>query len=153
MKSDFAGTMSLHTTPHADVDETPRPSPQPPPKTGTQTSGLRSLSMGDKTVGLGFSKHVRIGRIAEINKELWLVLSMLIVLGVMNYMVASHRLLLGLYVLPTLFSAYYYGRRHATLTAFVSVFLVGVLAHQNPALFIEQAHSLFVSGRWYDITA
>ncbi len=153
MKSDLAGTMSLHTTPHADVDETPRPSPQPPPKTGTQTSNLRSLAMGDKTVGLGFNKHVRIGRIAEINKELWLILSMLIVLGVMNYMLASHRLLLGLYVLPTLFSAYFYGRRHATLTAFASVFMVGLLAHQNSALFIEQTQSLFVSGRWYDITA
>jgi putative nucleotidyltransferase with HDIG domain len=78
---------------------------------------------------------------------------MLILLGAMNYLLTSHRLLLGLYALPTLFSAYSYGRRHATLTAFASVFLVGILAHQNTGLFLQQTQSMFVDGRWYDITA
>lgn len=98
-------------------------------------------------------KRVRLGLIAEVNKELWLILSMLILLGTMNYMVTSHRLLLGLYALPTLFSAYSYGRRHATLTAFASVFLVGLVAHQNTGLFVDQTQSLFVDSQWYDITA
>jgi putative nucleotidyltransferase with HDIG domain len=98
-------------------------------------------------------KKPSIGKIAEVNKELWLIFSMLILLGVMNYLVTSHRLLLGLYALPTLFSAYYYGRRHATLTAFASVFLVGLLVHRNSTLFSEQTLSLFVDARWYDIIA
>ena len=74
-------------------------------------------------------------RLAEVNKELWLILSLLTIAVLMNYLITGHRMLLGLYTLPTLFSAYFYGRRHATLTAFASVFLVGLLAHFNTKLF------------------
>lgn len=152
MKSDLAGNMTLHTTLHPTVDDIPTPFPEPSPKTETRKVNLRAPIMGDNNIGLGY-KFLKIGRIAEVNKELWLILSMLILLGAMNYLVTSHRLLLGLYALPTLFSAYYYGRRHATLTAFASVFLAGLLAHQRPELFLHQTGSMFVDERWYDITA
>ncbi len=92
-------------------------------------------------------------RLAEVNKELWLVLSLLAIAALMNYLITGHRMLLGLYTLPTLFSAYFYGRRHATLTAFASVFLVGLLAHFNTKLFSNTVDLQLVQGRWYDITA
>jgi putative nucleotidyltransferase with HDIG domain len=92
-------------------------------------------------------------RLAEVNKELWLILSLLTIAALMNYLITGHRMLLGLYTLPTLFSAYFYGRRHATLTAFASVFLVGLLAHFNTKLFSNAMDLQFVQGRWYDITA
>jgi len=92
-------------------------------------------------------------RLAEVNKELWLVLSLLAIAALMNYLITGHRMLLGLYTLPTLFSAYFYGRRHATLTAFASVFLVGLLAHFNTRIFSNAVDLQFVQGRWYDITA
>jgi len=152
MESNLAGTMALPAAPHTDTDDTPTPSPQPSPKRETQRAELRAPVTGHNYIGLGL-KALRMGKIAEVNKELWLILSMLILLGVMNYLVTSNRLLLGLYALPTLFSAYSYGRRHATLTAFASVFLVGLLAHQKTGLFLHQVESMFVDGRWYDITA
>jgi putative nucleotidyltransferase with HDIG domain len=65
--------------------------------------------------------------LARVNQELWLVLSLFIIAGMFNWLVASHRMILGLYTLPTLFSAYVYGRRHAVLTASASIFLVLVL--------------------------
>ncbi|MBW2130659.1 MAG: hypothetical protein JRH13_15005 [Deltaproteobacteria bacterium] len=65
----------------------------------------------------------------EVNKELWLILSMMIIMGIMNYLLTSQRMLLGLYTLPTLFSAYFYGRRHATLTALASVILVSLAVY------------------------
>lgn len=89
----------------------------------------------------------------EVNKELWLILSLLAIAAVMNYLITGHRMLLGLYTLPTLFSAYFYGRRHATLTAFASVFLVGLLAHFNTTLFNNASDAQFAQGRWYEITA
>jgi putative nucleotidyltransferase with HDIG domain len=92
-------------------------------------------------------------RLAEVNKELWLVLSLLAIAALMNYLITGHRMLLGLYTLPTLFSAYFYGRRHATLTAFASVFLVGLLAHFNTKIFSNAEDLQFIQGRWYDITA
>ena len=91
--------------------------------------------------------------ICEVNKELWLILSLILLAAVMNYLVAANRMVLGFYTLPTLFSAYFYGRRHATLTAFASVFLIGLLVHYNPNLLAETAATDFVDGRWYDLTA
>ncbi len=94
-----------------------------------------------------------VGRLGEVNKELWLILSLLVLAAIMNYLVTANRMVLGFYTLPTLFSAYFYGRRHATLTAFASVFLVGLLAHYNPSLFAEMPEAQLVGGRWYDLTA
>ena len=82
-----------------------------------------------------------LGRLAEVNKELWLILSLLIIAGAMNYLVTAKRMILGFYSLPTLFSAYFYGRRHAVFTAFASAFLVGLLAHINPDIFTDTATS------------
>jgi hypothetical protein len=91
--------------------------------------------------------------LTKVNKELWLILSMVTLALVMNYLITANRLLLGLYTFPTLFSAYFYGRRHATLTAFASVFLVGLLTHYNPTLFTETQVLQSPEARWYDITA
>jgi len=93
-----------------------------------------------------------IDHLEKVNKELWLILSMVLIVGLMNYLLSSHRLLLGLYTLPVLFSAYYYGRRLATLTAFASIFLVGLAVHFNPSWFAEVGGYEFVAGHWYDIT-
>jgi putative nucleotidyltransferase with HDIG domain len=49
----------------------------------------------------------------------------------LNALVDSQRMLLSFYTLPTLGSAYLYGRRHATLTAFGSVLLVALLTLTN----------------------
>ena len=91
--------------------------------------------------------------LAKVNKELWLILSMLILAMAINYMITAHRLVLGLYTLPTLFSAYFYGRRHATLTAFASILLIGLLIHYNPTLFTKAPAFKFIEGHWYDIMA
>ena len=91
--------------------------------------------------------------LTEVNKELWLILSLLVLAAIMNYLVTAHRMVLGFYTLPTLFSAYFYGRRHATLTAIASVFMVGLLAHYNPDLLTETQATRFVEDRWYDLTA
>ena len=73
------------------------------------------------------------GRIEEVNKELWLLLSMFALCLLFNYMVSSQRMILSLYSLPTLLSAYVYGRRHATLTAFASVLIVVLMILQSPS--------------------
>jgi len=91
--------------------------------------------------------------LSEVNKELWLILSMLVIIGLMNYLVTSQHMLLGLYSLPTLFSAYQYGRRHATLTAIASIFLVGIFIYYNPSKFYRTEETFLIQGRWYEIAA
>ena len=72
-----------------------------------------------------------------VNKELYIILAILAIAGMMSYLVTAKRMVVGFYTIPTVFSAYFYGRRHAVLTAFASVFLVGLLAYINPAVFGE----------------
>src|SRR3954471_21078097 len=73
--------------------------------------------------------------LAKTNSEFWLILSLFVLAGILNFLVSGHRMVLGFYSLPTLFSAYAFGRRHAVLTAFASVFLVGIVVYQQPNLF------------------
>jgi putative nucleotidyltransferase with HDIG domain len=68
-----------------------------------------------------------LGRLEEVNKELWLVLSLFSIGLLLNYAVDSQRMILAFYALPTVVSAYIYGRRHATLTALASVLLAVLL--------------------------
>lgn len=88
----------------------------------------------------------------EANKELWLFLMMFGIAVTLNYVVASDRMMLGFYVLPTVFSAYYFGRRHATLTALGSFLLVILIVHWNPLLFRDEGRvRLIIAEKWYDI--
>src|SRR5579859_7608104 len=91
-----------------------------------------------------------LGRIAEVNKELWVLLSMFVICLIVNIVVDGQRMVLSFYTLPTLASAYYYGRRHATLTALGSVLLVVLMTWFNPALFAAGAPNAFDSARWID---
>ena len=90
--------------------------------------------------------------IEAVNKELWLFLMMFGIVAMLNYVVASDRMMLGFYVLPTVFSAYHFGRRHATLTALGSILLVILIAHWNPLLFRDEGRvKLIFAEKWYDI--
>ena len=93
------------------------------------------------------------GKIEEVNKELWLLLSIFGLCLLFNYVVSSQRMVLSLYGFPTLISAYIYGRRHATLTAFASVLIVVLLTLQNPAFRIAESQSMPFIDQWLDVMA
>jgi putative nucleotidyltransferase with HDIG domain len=88
----------------------------------------------------------------KVNKELWLVLSMFIIALLLNVLIDAQRLVLYFYTLPTVASAYLYGRRHATLTAFASVLLVTLLTVTTGVFSSTSAASL-PAARWLDLAA
>src|SRR6202051_2952843 len=90
-------------------------------------------------------------RVKEVNGELWLLLSLLLIAMLLNYMVSMHRVVLGFYVLPTIFSAYFYGRRHATLTAVASCCLVVLVTYFNPDTFATRTGITVADSKWFDI--
>ena len=90
-------------------------------------------------------------RLTRVNRELWLVLSLFIIAGLINWLVASHRLIVGFYTLPTLFSAYVYGRRHAVLTAIASIFIVVVLVLTNTSLFVSSTQIVSEYDQWAEL--
>jgi putative nucleotidyltransferase with HDIG domain len=91
-----------------------------------------------------------IQKLQAVNGELWLILSLFALAGIINFLVASQRVVLGLYTLPTVVSAYLYGRRHATLTAFASVLMIILLTWFNPDVMTSQTQQL-AGQQWLDV--
>jgi HD-GYP domain-containing protein (c-di-GMP phosphodiesterase class II) len=89
--------------------------------------------------------------VRKINPEIWLLLFLVVIAAGLHFLVASERMALVFYFLPTLFSAYHFGRRHATLTALASVAIVAVMLYLNPTLLISRVKLPFDS-RWFDLT-
>jgi putative nucleotidyltransferase with HDIG domain len=88
---------------------------------------------------------------SEVNRELWLVFSLFAIAAACNFLIANHGFLLSFYTFPTVFSAYYYGRRHAMLTAVASVLLVVLILFLNPNLFGHSAADVLSTQKWCDI--
>ena len=85
----------------------------------------------------------------KINPELWVLLCLVLIAAMLNFLVASQRMALVFYFLPTLFSAFYLGRRHATLTALASAVLVVLMTSVNPAMFSRRIELPFA--KWLDL--
>jgi hypothetical protein len=84
--------------------------------------------------------------------ELVLLLFLVVIAAIIQFLVASQAMALVFYFLPTLYSAYHFGRRHATLTACASVCLVVLLVYMNPAMFNRRAELPPFDNRWFDVT-
>jgi hypothetical protein len=68
---------------------------------------------------------------SKVAKELLLLLSLFAIAGALQFFAESLPMALCFYFLPTLYSAYYFGRRHATLTAVACIFLVMLVLPQE----------------------
>jgi hypothetical protein len=90
--------------------------------------------------------------VRKINKELWLLLSLVLIAAMIHFLVASQAVVLVFFFLPTLYSAYHFGRRHATLTACASVCVVILLTYLNPGIFNRRTEYTPIDSRWFDIT-
>jgi len=71
---------------------------------------------------------------SKVTKELVLLLSLFLIAATLQYFAESLPMILCFYFLPTLYSAYFFGRRHATLTAFACTFVVVLLNFVNNLL-------------------
>ncbi len=97
-------------------------------------------------------KETLLKKLADVNRELWLLLSLFGIAALINFLISSHSVMLNFYVLPTIFSAYFYGRRHAISTAIASVLLIVLLAYLNTNLFSAAAFTL-EGERWFSVIA
>ena len=90
--------------------------------------------------------------LGAVNRELWLLLSIFVLAALANNVIASQQVVLGLYMLPTIFSAYSYGRRHAVMTALASITLVIIVTYFHPIPHFTSIVTL-PSERWFDLAA
>src|SRR6476469_8827381 len=97
-------------------------------------------------------KRILPGALERVNKELWVLFSLFAIALLLNQVIASQRMVLSLYVLPTIASSYFYGRRHGTLTAFASVLMVsGLLLFRNVTPGAEQFSRAMLLGQWLEV--
>jgi putative nucleotidyltransferase with HDIG domain len=97
-------------------------------------------------------KEMLLKKLADVNRELWLLLSLFGIAALINFLISSHAVMLNFYVLPTIFSAYFYGRRHAISTAVASVLLIVLLGFMNTNLFAANTFTL-EGERWFSVAA
>jgi hypothetical protein len=79
---------------------------------------------------------------SKIAKESILLLSLFLIAAMVQYFAQSLPMALCFYFLPTLYSAYFFGRRHATLTAHACIFLVVLLGFLNDLMPAHRVLSL-----------
>jgi len=79
-------------------------------------------------------KNKWISRLAEVNKELLLILSIIAAAGMVNFFIDGQRLVLSFYNLPTLLAAYFFGRRRAVESAVASILFVVWMDLMNPTV-------------------
>jgi putative nucleotidyltransferase with HDIG domain len=89
--------------------------------------------------------------LADVNKELWLIFSIIASAGMFTYFIGGQRLILNFYNLPTFFAAYYFGRRRAVEAALASVLFVTWVDLMNPTIFGRQSVDLNGWMKWSDL--
>ena len=114
------------------------------PDLGGNPGGSRSERVWTEARGIA-------RRLPDLNREIWLVASLLVVAALMNFMVASNHMVLGFYTGPTLLSAYLYGRRHATLTALASTLVVVLTMVLRPEYFTGSSGFTAATEAWLEI--
>ena len=77
----------------------------------------------------------KLGRIEQVNKELWILLSLFAICLMLNLVVDGQRMVLSFYTLPTLGVGISLRPPPGTLTALGSVLLVCIMTWYNPVLF------------------
>jgi putative nucleotidyltransferase with HDIG domain len=77
--------------------------------------------------------------LSGVNKELWLIFSIIASAGMFNFFIGGQRLILTFYNLPTFFAAYYFGRRRAIEVAAGSILFVIWVDMMNPVILGRQS--------------
>ena len=105
-----------------------------------------SLPASHGTIGASLRRQIE-----RANQELWLILSLFLIALAFNYLMTSQRMVLAFYTLPTVLSAYLYGRRHATLTALASTLLVVLIQLLSPQLFTDSLSGVSQRQEWFEV--
>jgi len=98
--------------------------------------------------GVCVKKHWIAG-IAEVNRELLLILSIVASAGLINLLIAGQRMALTIYNLPTLFAAYYFGRRRAVEASVASILLILWMHILHPTVLGREIEGVLT---WSDLT-
>ena len=98
---------------------------------------------------MGKKKEANIKKIFKIDRELIIIFLLVVITGFIFFFVANQRAFLNFFYLPVLLGAYFFGKRYATLAAFLSVILICIMAYTYPLSFKFPMDSDLY--RWLDL--
>lgn len=85
----------------------------------------------------------------RFDKELLIVFLLVVVTGFIFFVATNQRGLLNFFYLPVLVGAYFFGKRHAALSALLSVLLVILIAWFHPDTFLQSGNDAMQ--KWFDV--
>jgi len=93
----------------------------------------------------------RIAAYLKVDKELIIVFLLVAITGFIFYFVSNQHTFLNFFYLPVVAGAFFFGKRYATLSAFLSILLVSLVACIYPDRFLTLSKGPLL--RWLDIAA
>jgi putative nucleotidyltransferase with HDIG domain len=85
----------------------------------------------------------------KIDKELIIVFLLVAITGFIFFFISNQRAFLNFFYLPVVVGAFFFGKRHATLSALLSVLLISLVAYIYPERFLTDSIDPF--SKWLDI--
>ncbi|HUN54917.1 MAG TPA: HD domain-containing phosphohydrolase [Smithella sp.] len=74
-------------------------------------------------------------KLFQVDRELIIIFLLVVITGFIFFFVANQRAFLNFFYLPVLLGAYFFGKRYATLAAFLSIILIFTMAYIYPSSF------------------
>jgi putative nucleotidyltransferase with HDIG domain len=93
----------------------------------------------------GLKKHL------SVDKELVIVFLMVAITGMAYLLINNQRVFLNFFYLPVLLGAYFFGKKHGTYSAFLSVLMIFAVAYFIPETFTYGNAAGTVFSEWADI--
>jgi putative nucleotidyltransferase with HDIG domain len=100
---------------------------------------------------MGTLNNLKLKSFLKIDKELIIIFLLVAITGFIFYFVVNQRAFLNFFYLPVVLGAYLFGKRYATLAAFLSIILITIVAYVYPFTFIFASDSIPMY-RWLDLT-
>lgn len=87
----------------------------------------------------------------KVDKELIIISLLVIITGIIYFFVNNQRAFLNFFYLPVLIGAFFYGKKHGTYSAVLSVLMIFAIAYFIPDTFSESSNNINL-GKWLDIS-
>lgn len=89
----------------------------------------------------------------RVDKDLIIVFLLVAIAGMAYSLISNQRVVLNFFYIPVLFGAYFFGRRHGTYSAFLSVLMIASIGYFIPETFTYANLSDTALSKWADIAS
>jgi len=85
-----------------------------------------------------------------MDKELLITFLIVLIVGILYYLVNNQKAFLNFFYLPVLLGAFFFGKKHGTTSALLSVLMIILMAYFIPDSFLDKGNNILT--KWLDIS-